>query len=262
MEKRQMIAALAESEEDKLLLARIYDRIQGGVQKNIPAATPFLTLREQDLARRLLRDVPVTFFGGYDGAERAVCAYVPDYYEPEEWFRSEEGPVCAVRASFYAGDRLTHRDFLGALMGSGIKRETVGDILVSEGQCDFLVTREIFPYVREQLESAGRTRLHLTPLDLSDLQIPQAETRELRETVAALRLDSIVAAGFGLSRAKAASAVESGRAAINGLPCEKPDRLVAEGDKISVRGLGKIELAAVGGTTKKGRTGVVIRRYV
>jgi RNA-binding protein YlmH len=262
MEKRQMIAALAEGEEDKLLLARIYDRIQGGFQKNIPAATPFLSPREQEMARRLLKDVPICFFGGYEEAERAVCCYIPDYYEPEFWLTGEESPVCAVRATFYAGDHLTHRDFLGALMGSGIKRETVGDILVSEGQCDFLVTREICPYVLEQFDSAGRTRLHLSPLPLEELLPPQVETKELRETVATLRLDSIVAAGFGLSRAKAASAVESGRTAVNNLPCEKPDRMVEPGDKISVRGLGKMELTAVSGTTKKGRTGVIIRRYV
>ena len=262
MDRRRRLESLAENAEDAILLARVYDRITAAERKQIPAATCFLSRREQALTEQLLQGTEFCFFGGYAGAERALCCYLPAYLAPEDWLHGEEGPVCALRAEFYAGDSLTHRDFLGALMGCGIKRETVGDILVQRGRCDFLVTREILPYVRQTLESAGRTRLRLSGIALEELEVPAQETRQLRDTVAALRLDSVVAAGFGLSRGRAAEAVTSGRAAVNWLTCEKPDRQVAEGDVISVRGLGKIELTAVGGTTKKGRIGVVISRFV
>lgn len=261
MEKRQRIERLAETEEDRILLARVYDRMTAAEQRNVPGYTCFLSQREQALARRLLPELELRFFGGYDGAERAVCCYVPDYLTPEDCLLGEDGPVCAVRAAFYEGDRLTHRDFLGALMGSGVKREAVGDILVQTGRCDLLVSREIAPYLLSSFESAGRTRLHLTALPLGQLEPPEVRTRTIRDTVAALRLDSVVSAGFGLSRGKAAAYVTGGRAAVNHLPCEKPDRLLAEGDQITVRGLGRLELAEVGGTTKKGRTGIVMRRY-
>ena len=262
MDKQQAIMRLAESEEDKILLARVYDRMTTAEQRNIPAATCFLSPREQILVQKLLPQLELHFFGGCAGTERAVCCWIPDYYEPEDWLQGEDGPLGAVRATFYEGDTLSHRDFLGALMGSGIKRETVGDLFVQTGRCDFVVTREILPYVLQNLESAGRTKLHLQPLPLEELQPPEAQVRLIRDTVATLRLDSVVASGFGLSRGRAAQYVESGRAAVNALPCEKPDRLVAQGDKISVRGLGKIELTEVTGTTKKGRTGVIISRYV
>lgn len=262
MDKQQTIAKLAESDEDKILLARVYDRMTGAEQRCIPAATNFLTAREQVLVRRLLPHLELHFFGGCDGAERAVCCYVPEYWEPEDWFHSDDGPICAVRASFYEKDELTHRDFLGALMGSGIKRETVGDLYVQPGRCDFLVTREILPYVLQNLESAGRTKLKLAELPLSELVPPVQEVKEIRDTVSTLRLDAVVASGFGLSRGKASAYIESGKAVLNALPCMKPDRSVAEGDVISVRGLGKMELAQVTGTTKKGRTGIIIRRYV
>lgn len=71
-----------------------------------------------------------------------------------------------------------------------------------------------------------------------------------------------MSSGFGLSRGKASACIKSGKASLNALPCTKPDRTVSEGDVISVRGLGKLELAQVLGTTKKGRTGILIRRYV
>lgn len=262
MDKRQRIERLAETEEDRILLARIYDRMTAAAQRNVPGSTCFLSRREQVLAQRLLPEAALRFFGGYDGAERAVCCCVPDYLTLEDYLLGENGPVCAVRAAFYEGDRLTHRDFLGALMGSGVKREAVGDILVQTGRCDLLVTREIAPYILSSLESAGRTRLHLSPLPLDQVEPPEAQAKTIRDTVAALRLDSVAAAGFGLSRSKAAAYITGGKAAVNHLPCEKPDRLVAQGDQITVRGLGRLELAEVGGTTKKGRTGVVLRRYV
>ena len=237
MDKQTAIAKLAESDEDKILLARVYDRMTTAEQRCIPAASCFLTAREQVLVQRLLPHLPLHFFGGCDGAERAVCCYVPEYLEPADWFHSDDGPICAIRATFYEKDEVTHRDVLGALMGSGIKREAVGDLYVQPGRCDFLVTREILPYVMQNLTSAGRT-------------------------VPALRLDAVVSSGFGLSRGKASACIESGKASLNALPCTKPDRTVSEGDVISVRGLGKLELAQVLGTTKKGRTGILIRRYV
>lgn len=261
MDKRKRIETLSESADDKILLARAYDRLTGAEQKNIPAATCFLSQREQALVKRLLPELPLHFFGGNIDCERAVCCYVPEYWEPNDWLLGEDGPICALRAAFYDGDILSHRDFLGALMGSGVKRETVGDIYVGNGSSDFLVTREIMPFVRSSFDSAGRTKLHLSEIPLDELQIPQAKKREIRDTVATLRLDSIVSTGFSVSRGKAADFIAAGRASLNGLVCDKPDKAVCQGDGITVRGLGKIELTAVGGMTKKGRLSVIVSRY-
>ena len=169
--------------------------------------------------------------------------------------------VC-LRAEFYQGDTPSHRDFLGALMGSGIAREAVGDICVGKGTCDFFVTAEIAPYIQQNFISAGRTHLHLTAVPLRDAQIPEPDVKIIKDTLASLRLDSIISSGFRIGRSLAAQYVSAGKAAIDGLPCEKPDKNVAEGSKISVRGLGKIKLETVGGNTKKGRISVVIHRYV
>ena len=147
-------------------------------------------------------------------------------------------------------------------MGAGIGRETVGDILVDKGSCDFFVTAEIAPYILQNFTSAGRTKLHLAQIPLANASIPEPEVQEIKDTLASLRLDSVIASGFRIGRSLAAQYVTSGKAAIDGLPCEKPDKAVAEGMKISVRGLGKIKLASVNGRTKKDRISVVIHRYV
>lgn len=259
---RRNIDKIAQASEDKLLLAKLWDKINGGIRKNIPANTCFLSPREQEMARFLFGEPEgLYFFGGYADAERQMVVYLPEYLDRQE-LTGADSPIVCLRAGFYAGDTPSHRDFLGALMGAGVARETVGDICVGKGSCDFFVTAEIAPYILQNFTSAGRTKLHLEQIPLAEASIPEPEVKEIKDTLASLRLDSVISSGFRIGRSLAAQYVGAGKAAIDGLPCEKPDKAVAEGMKISVRGLGKIKLVAVNGRTKKDRISVVIHRYV
>ena len=259
---RKNIEKIAQSPEDRLLLAKLWDKINAGMRKNIPANTCFLSPREQEMARFLFGEEPGLYaFGGYEDAERKMLCYLPEYLD-ESALIEEDSPLLCLRATFGDGDTPNHRDFLGALMGAGIARETVGDICVSKSSCDFFVTAEIAPYVLQNFTSAGRTHVHLEAIPLTAVEIAEPEVKEIKDTVASLRLDGIVSSGFRIGRSLAAQYIAAGKAAIDGLPCEKPDKTVAEGMKVSVRGLGKIKIHAVNGQTKKGRISVVIHRYI
>lgn len=259
---RSNIEKIAKTGEDKVLLAKIWDKITAGMRKNIPANTCFLTLRELDMCRYLFGEQEGLFpFGGYEGAERQMLVYLPEYLEKDTLYE-EDSPLVCLRATFFDGDTPSHRDFLGALMGEGIARETVGDICVGKGQCDFFVTAEIAPYILQNFIGAGRTKVHLEQIPLSDVSVPEPETREIKDTVASVRLDSVISSGFRIGRSAAAQYVNAGKVAIDGLPCEKPDKTVEEGSKISVRGLGKIKLKSINGQTKKGRISIIIDRYI
>ena len=259
---RNNIEKIARTPEDKVLLAKVWDKINAGLRKNIPASTCFLTLRELDMTRYLFGNLEgLHTFGGFEGAERQMLVYLPDYLEAD-YLMQEDSPLVCLRATFYEGDAPSHRDFLGALMGSGIAREAVGDICGGKGSCDFFVTQEIAPYILQNFTGAGRTKVHLEQIALCDVVVPQPEVKQVKDTLASLRLDSVIASGFRVGRSQAAQYVTSGRAAIDGLPREKPDKAIDEGAKISVRGLGKIKLTTVNGQTKKGRISVVIDRYV
>lgn len=259
---RSNIEKIAKTPEDRLLLARVWDKINAGMRKCIPANSCFLSPRELELTRLLFGEPDgLHRFGGYPGAERQMLVFLPEYLE-EDSLMYDDSPVACLRAVFYEGDSLTHRDFLGALMGAGIARETVGDICVGKGSCDFFVTREIAPYLLQSFDSAGRTRFRLSEIPLSEASIPEPEVREIRDTLASMRLDAVISSGFRIGRSMASDYVNAGKAAVNGLPCTKSDKAVTEGDKISVRGLGKLKVAQVNGQTKKGRISVVIHRYV
>ena len=248
---RSNIEKIAQTSEDRLLLAKLWDKINAGIRKNIPSNTGFLSPREQELARYLFGEPEGLYaFGGWEEAERKMLVYLPEYLT-EDALWEEDGPCACLRATFFQGDSLSHRDFLGALMAAGIARETLGDICVGKGSCDFFVTSEIAPYILQNFTSAGRTKLRLERIPLKEAAIPEPEVKEIRDTLASLRLDSVIASGFRIGRSLAAQYVSAGKAAIDGLPCEKPDKAVTEGMKISVRGLGKLRLAAVNGKTKK-----------
>ena len=245
-----------------MLLAKIWDKISTGIRKNIPANTGFLSLREQEMCRYLFGDEPgLSFFGGYEDSERNMLVYLPDYLD-SSFLSGEDSPIVCIEATYFEKDALSHRDFLGALMGAGISRETVGDISTQVGRCNFFITAEMAPYILQNFTSAGRTALHLTQIPLDQITIPEPETKEIRDTVSSLRLDSIISSGFRVGRSLACDYIHAGRAAVNGLPCEKPDKLIPEGAKISVRGLGKIKLRTINGETKKGRISVILDRYV
>ena len=259
---RSNIEKIARAPEERLLLAKLWDKINAGMRRNIPASTCFLSPRELELSRYLFGDADgLHTFGGFDGAERQMLIYVPEYMELDTLLE-EDAPLCCLRATFFEEDILSHRDFLGALMGAGIGRETVGDICVGKGYCDFFVTAEIAPYILQSFTSAGRTKLSISQIPLTEANIPEPEVKEIKDTLASLRLDSVISSGFRIGRSLAAQYVSAGKAAIDGLPCEKPDKAVAEGCKISVRGLGKIKLVSINGKTKKDRISVTIHRYV
>ena len=259
---RANIEKIAQNSEDRLLLAKVWDKISAGMRRSIPANTAFLSPRELEMTRLLFGEPEgLCRFGGYADAERQMLCFLPEYLE-EESLMWDDSPVVCLRAEFFGGDSLSHRDFLGALMGAGVARETVGDICVDQGSCDFFVTAEIAPWLLTNFTSAGRTRLHLKQIPLTEAHIPEPEVKIVRDTLASLRLDAVISSGFRIGRSLAADYVNAGKAAINGLPVQKSDKAVSEGDSVSVRGLGKIRLAQVNGTTKKGRIGVEIHRYV
>ena len=261
MDKRAVLDAAAASAEERMLLGRVWDKYDFCRLKNLPSATAFLSPQEQSAARRLLQTLGAEegfcFFGGYEGAERCRLFFLPDWaWEPEE------GSIRCLRCTWYQKGSLTHRDLLGSLMGMGLTRESVGDILVGEDSADVLVSDTVADHLLQSWDAAGRTPLRVTEVPTDHIHIPQVKTKLIRDTVSSLRLDSVVSSGFALSRGKAAEAIAAGKVQLNWAVCTKAAAEVARGDTISLRGLGKCCVEEVGNQTKKGRIFVSIKRYL
>ena len=264
MDKSKLLDKAA-SPEDRLTLAHVLDKREQARSRNIPAATDFLTPVQRTAAEDILRQAgasPADYlaFGGYDGAERQILLFLPDWLEPED--AGDQLPLRYLRASYRPEYSLTHRDLLGSLMGLGIVREKVGDILVTPDGADLVVLDSVAEFLMQSWDTAGRARLTVTEIGPEVLHIPKLQVQEIRDTVATVRLDAVASTGFRLSRGKAAALIESGKVQVNWRECVKPDKPLSAGDTVTARGLGKFRLKEVGVPTKKGRIPIVVERYV
>ena len=265
MTKTELLNKLARDGEERLLLARVLDKLELARDRGVPSHTGFLSPHERAVVEGLIRAEGWPrhlFFGGFADAERTVCAFLPDWLEEEDWLAGQEyDPIRAIRCT-WTGGSLTHRDFLGSILGLGLDREKVGDLLVGDGVCDVLVLDEVADFLLLHLEQAGRVHLKVSSISLEMVSPPPVQVRTIRDTVSSLRLDAVASSGFSISRGKAADLISSGKVQLNHQECLKPDRPVNEGDTLSCRGFGKCMVKEVGGPSKKGRIMIVLERYV
>lgn len=264
MNKTELLNKFSKDPEERIVLARALDQLDRAQNRSIPCATQFLSPAQRAALEPLLAACghpKHLFHGGYEGAERTVCVFLPDWQEAEDWDAADE--LSAIECAYPpTGADLTHRDLLGGLMGIGLTRERVGDILVGESAAQIVCLRDAAPIILSQFGQAGRYRLRLREIPLSALAPAPAEVKLIHDTVSTLRLDAVLSCGFSLARGKAADAVTGGRVSLNHRECLKPDKPVGEGDVLTCRGLGKCVVKEVPGQTKKGRTVLVIERYL
>lgn len=261
MDKNTIIARTPQEPEDKLLLARVWDKYEQTERKSIPGATVFLSPREQQMARAMLNAAGVRsgymFDGGYEESERKILIFLPD------WADEPAGDeLVFLRAAFHGEESLTHRDILGSLMGLGITRERVGDILVSRHSADIVAAPSLRDFFLREWDQAGRVKLSVTEIQRGELSVPQAQVKVIRDTVSSLRLDAVAATAFSMSRGRASELIAAGKVNLDHVPCLKGDKAVAEGAVITARGFGKAKLTQVGGLSKKGRIGITVERYL
>ena len=247
--------------DDKILIASAEDRLNQCEDCYMTTRTDFLDLHQKTLIHNMIKTTPhtckVEFFGGYEDSERCVCFFMPDYADIGD---IEDLVVAKVKVPA-EGRKLTHRDYLGSLLGMGIKREKTGDILVRPDGADIIILKDLADFVEMNFVKAGNVPLSVTIAGLDQLEIPEKSFTDKEDTVASLRLDNVVSSAFGVSRSKASEAIKKGIVFINSLECTKPDKEVQEGDKLVLRGKGKAYLLEKGGLSRKGRIYIKLRIY-
>lgn len=213
-----------------------------------PKLLGFLSPFEAAAADRLLKNgyVRYAFFGGYDGAERVLLACLPD------WCEEPELPITAVAFKYREQDKLSHRDVLGALMGLGLTREAVGDILIEPGRAVAFLKSEVADFVLSQIDKIGRVGVTAEKGASGSLP-PPGRLVSCRATVSSLRLDCVVAALCDTSRAKSAELIANGSVSVNSICCDRLTRSVASGDRVAVRGKGRFNIISAEEHSRKGR---------
>jgi RNA-binding protein YlmH len=220
--------------------------------------TDFLDPRQVFIIRSLAgREGGVHFavYGGYEEAERVRGILYPEYMEPEQ---EEFG----VRLLEVKGSnqflKLEHRDYLGSLLGLGIKREKFGDILVHKDGAQLIVAAEIAEYVRLHMNQVHRIHVTVEMKPIDHIIVPDQSFRSLTFTVQSPRLDAVVGDVYRLSRAKTIAPIQNGRVKVNWREVNDPSFYLETGDIVSFKGFGRFKVTEIGGETKKGRIKVEV----
>ena len=246
--------------EGEEMAVKLVDFAEQALKNQKYKLSGFLTPFEQSMAETIaktLGGLNVEFDGGFDGAERRRVAFCHEDFAGTPAFE-----IAVIKAQ-WNGEfaRLSHRDVLGSVLSLGVDREVVGDIIATKEFAKILVDKKIAEYFVTNLKRIGDASVEVTLDELSEIAPKEERVKEIKATVASLRADSIAAAGFGMSRSKAATEIAADKVKLNWQSVKNAAQSIKEGDVLSMHGRGRLEVAEVRGQTKKGRIGVLLKRF-
>ena len=247
--------------ENREEVARVIDKAEQAIRTWEIVLTDFLSppvmLEVQGIFNKLT-DIELVAWGGYPQAERQRLGIA----RSEIPLDNSQVELAALDiAGNFLFDTATHRDFLGSILGTGIVREKVGDIIVlGERGAQVIVIPEMVDFLSTSLTQVRSVGVKTRQIDFSELKIRPPKKKEMTTVEASMRLDAIASAGFGMSRSKMANAISAGDVRINWKDITQASYNVKSGDLISVRGKGRLEVGEVS-VTKKQRYRVNLVRY-
>ncbi len=250
------------NKEEELFRKRFIELSKVSYERGIITYSNFLNLNEFDYLQRISYKELFTnydHFGGYEFSERQMISFIPDalYYE-------NIYPIITLKIAPKAikfAEKLTHRDYLGSLLGLGIERSKIGDILLFDKYTVVFVHEQISGYILQHFTKVRNTFVEVSIMEDEDITF-KPEFIDVKGTVASIRLDSILALVLKESRSKLIRLIEGGKVFVNGKLITTNGYKLQEGDLISVRGFGKFQYDQLLSTTKKERLYINIKKFV
>ena len=246
--------------EQHIAMRKILDRAESVLKYHETRHTDFLDPYQRELAYSILNriDVSYTSIGGLKDAERKSIVIFPEYMTID----NIDNPIKAIKIKGnFKFNSLSHRDYLGSILGLGIVREKIGDINVSEQFASVIVHIEVLDFIIYNLKNIGKEAIELVEIDLSQVEKPIEDFEEKRLTITSLRLDSLISATHNLSRNKSAVMINQGKVKVNWRIIENISHEIKEGDMVSIRKFGRIKVTEGLGASKKGKEIIGVRVY-
>lgn len=246
-------------DELKLLTSKIADLGRLCLKNSYPAFSKFLDEVQYAYVSGIKSPgCSYVAYGGYTDAQRVVLGCFPDgYYDKNDF--EEMFPLCTLELLPSDCEGLTHRDYLGSLMGLGIRRECLGDIVLFEKGAYLVCLEDIAAFVLTNCDKIGKASV--TVHRCENVVIPPRKLERRSITAASDRIDCIIAGVVGCSRIGAEVLIRTGKVFINGFEAENGAKKLKSGDKVSVRGFGKFVYLGENGSTKKGRLKIEYNLY-
>ena len=200
-----------DDKERNWFISRMEDLADRADQTGYMVFSDFLDGYQQSLLREWQRHLTteVSFYGGYEDAERRMASFYPSFLQVQKEDYPIEALLITPKAPQFLTKELGHRDYLGALMGLGIKREKLGDILLQGQGAVVLVREDMASYIQEGITSVGAAEVRVT-VQGKEMAVKAPEGKRLLVSLASLRLDALLSKGFALSRADASKWIAAG----------------------------------------------------
>ncbi len=236
---------------------RLLDKIEIVLSKHIIQSTDFLDPYERRIAVSILNqfdEIAYCELGGIETAERKIIVLYPYYYKYDD----QQYAINSLMIFGYI-NKFTHRDFLGSILGLGINREKIGDILIHDNYAQIVVKKEISDFILISLKKVGKENIKIKEIPRDSLKAMDLQYKDFVTTVSSLRVDAVISSALKLSRNDSQKLVNSGCVKVNWEPVEKIHKELEEGDMVSTRGYGRFILNSILGISKKGRVRINIR---
>ena len=255
-------------QEDKICLSQVLDKIEFSKTRDKIEHTDFLDMYQISLVENFLRKIKFEnykLYGGYEESERKILIIYPEKYNESMLEKNYSKMLKVVRVSLPEEEKgkYTHRNYLGGIVKLGLKREKVGDILVSDDGADIVVVEDFAEILKQELPNLTRfEKSEITIEEIKNIRKKEIKLEEIKIIVPSLRLDNIVSDLAKTSRNKAAQIINQERVFVNGQNETKLSKQIKLQDIITIRGKGRFVVKEFAGTTRSGRTVVVIEKYV
>lgn len=261
MPDREKILRFFRGNENEELAAKLLDLADGANKICKYKVSYFLDphgLQVAEIIAANYGNLKIETCGGFLNAERQKAALVYEEFQGKLDF--------AIGCLLLKWDKryydVSHRDILGAFVGLGCKREMLGDIVFVPDGAQIVVDNNLCDFLIENFKSVGRATISVEQINQADLLLKEEKVKEISATVADLRLDAVAAVGYGISRSRMADEIKGQSVKLNWQVAKKASQTVEQGDVISFRGRGRIEVTEVRGVTKKGRISVTLKRFM
>ncbi|MCQ4086096.1 RNA-binding protein [Saccharibacillus sp. JS10] len=249
--------------DEREFVDRASEWLEGAARYHEMKLTDFLDPRQLQLLTMLANsepDVTIRLDGGGSGAERCRALIAPDYRDLDD--EDTKLAVLSITPADSKFTELSHGDYMGSVLGLGMKRSKIGDIHPREDGCHIVVAAEIADFLHVELRQVHRVSVFTEIIPIDQLQSSESELAEMELTVASPRLDGIASDVYRISRAKILAPIKAGRCRVNWKVEEDPSKTLRAGDTVSLQGFGRFRVLEVGDLTKKGRYRVRVGKFV
>lgn len=263
MIKKDEILQKLISKDDKMLYAYIIDKIRICESKHITTFSPFLpAIKCKEILNTILGKISckIKIFGEDMELERLMLCF---YNEYEKENISFDISILEISYNKKYAKTLNHRNFLGSIMGLGVQREKIGDIILDdENKAICFVSNDIKDYILINLDKVGASKVSVKEFDAYTYKIPAKKFEPKHIIIPSTRLDSIVSSAFNISRGKASELIKANKVLVNTVEVNSVSKSIMEGDIITLRGFGKIKIKDIKSKTKKDNIVLNILKYV